>query len=79
MGPDKVYGGEIGEGDGGDDEQHGGRKEEDNTGDAERSGRHGGLRGRGRHELEFISCDFIRGISGTTVTSRTSIGRVMSE
>jgi hypothetical protein len=59
MGPDKVDGGEIGEGDGGDDEQHGGREEEQNTGDAECSGGHVGLEGGGRHELEFISRDFI--------------------
>lgn len=59
MGPDEVYGGEIGEGDGGNDKQHGGREEEEDTGDAECSGRHVGLGGRGRHELEFIFRDFI--------------------
>jgi len=62
MGPDKVYGGEIGEGDGGDEKQHGGREEEYDTGDAEGSGRHVGLGGRGRHELDFIFRDFIRGV-----------------
>ena len=45
MGPNKVDVGEEGEGDGGDDEQHGGREEKQNTGDAECSGRHGGLEG----------------------------------
>jgi len=59
MGPDEVDGREIGEGDGGDEKQHGGREEEYNTGDAEDSGRHVGLGGRGRHELGFIFRDFI--------------------
>lgn len=59
MDPDEVYGGKIGERDGGDEKQHGGREEEDNTRDAESSGRHVGLGGRGRHESDFIFCDFI--------------------
>ena len=45
MDPDEVYGGKIGERDGGDKKQHGGREEEDNTRDAESSGRHVGLGG----------------------------------